>query len=471
MIRVEPPGDGTAVPAGCRYALDLLLDLSRLPRVDDASAEIVRLSPDAAHDGVRTAGDLAQWHPRLEDGQLRIGIDTLNTIADVAAARAEQETEAADRHGRVPSNINALVADHCERRPVLDLAASRLAEAARYVSDRRHFRLLPAWPDGASWAAALTHDLDVVSWWPLFAVLRWLELARGAQLGMLSRAIASSMRSAFRSPVLEATRSLLEMEAECDIRSTWFVLSGTPTFSTFRRGDLTYRLESYRARDILTSVIAQRHEIALHGSFASFADAEVFRDQRARAALVTGRSIDGVRQHFLRMRAPTTQRAMAAAGFSYDASFGFPDRNGFRLGAASPIPAWDARTAEPIAIDLVPLVWMDRAMSKYSGIQEPTRWVDDALALAESARAVNGMWVGLWHPNLHDALGYPGAPEQYARLIRELRAMRPLIATVEELVAWRKRRRAFRVRHAAADGTIESNDPALQRELQSPSSP
>ena len=75
------------------------------------------------------------------------------------------------------------------------------------------------------------------------------------------------------------------------------------------------------------------------------------------------------------------------------------------------------------------------------------------------------MWVGLWHPNLTDALGYPDAPDQYRRLVRELRAAGAHIAPLGELLAWRRRRRAFRVRHVAADGSLQSNDPELERLL------
>src|SRR2546430_9989656 len=57
-----------------------------------------------------------------------------------------------------------------------------------------------------------------------------------------------------------------------------------------------------------------------------------------------------------------------------------------------------------------PFTWMDRALSKYRGIEDPAAWSKDALELATTARAVGGLWVGLWHPNLTPALGFPDAP-------------------------------------------------------------
>jgi peptidoglycan/xylan/chitin deacetylase (PgdA/CDA1 family) len=451
--------------------------------VESSDAPLVRLVVVPSSDGPRSVRDLLSWQPRAVDGELRIGLDTLALVADLAAARSEQESTEADRFGRVPSRVNALVVAGLERTPVLDIVAGRIGGAVQNAAAGRPFRWLPAWPTGASWAAALTHDLDVVAWrswaaalthdldvvawWPLFAALRWIELARGTHVRMLTRAFLAAARALAGDPVLEAVRAILAVESEFDVRSTWFVLAGVPTLSTFRRGDLTYRLESKRARAAIDQIVAAGHEVGLHGSFATFQDETAFRAERARAAAASGRTIDGARQHFLRMRPPATQRAMRSAGFSYDATFGFPDRNGFRLATASPISAWDVRGATAIDIELAPLIWMDRSMSKYAGVQDPARWIDDALALAQTAREANGMWVGLWHPNLADALGYPGAPEQYRRLVRELRAADAYIAPLNELVAWRKRRRAFRLTHVAADGSYRSNDPELARSLAS----
>jgi hypothetical protein len=103
---------------------------------------------------------------------------------------------------------------------------------------------------------------------------------------------------------------------------------------------------------------------------------------------------------------------------------------------------------------------MDRALSKYRNVEEPGAWVADALALASTCRAVEGMWVGVWHPNLVPALGYPGAPEAFATLAQGLVAAGAYLGSLDELVAWRRRRRAVRVRTVAPDGRIELAGPA-----------
>ena len=146
------------------------------------------------------------------------------------------------------------------------------------------------------------------------------------------------------------------------------------------------------------------------------------------------------------MRAATTPRGMSTAGFAYDSTYGFADRNGFRLGTADVVPLWDAERQTVVGIDEAPFVWMDRALSKYQHVEAPRAWIDDALMLAERCRDVEGLWVGIWHPNLAPALGFPDAPEAYARLVAELVRANAYVAPLGELVAWRRARRALRAR-------------------------
>jgi hypothetical protein len=145
---------------------------------------------------------------------------------------------------------------------------------------------------------------------------------------------------------------------------------------------------------------------------------------------------------------------MVDAGFEYDATWGFADRNGFRLGVADVVPAWDANSAMTIPLDLLPLMWMDRALSKYTGIEDAERWVEDALELVQECRAVEGVWVGLWHPNSIEALGFPGAEAAFVHLLQTLAGDRPYFATARKIVEWRRFRRSIRAARITADGRV-----------------
>src|SRR5690349_21334558 len=98
---------------------------------------------------------------------------------------------------------------------------------------------------------------------------------------------------------------------------------------------------------------------------------------------------------------------------------------------------------------------MDRALSKYRGVEDPAAWSRDALELAATAREVGGLWVGLWHPNLTPALGFPDAPPAYGATIAGVLAEAPFVAPLDTLVQWRRARRAVRAAAIGADGSVE----------------
>ena len=439
-----------------RFALDLLVDLARLvPAAPALDVVPLELTNQPARD--LRSWMAAQWGIDVADGVVRVPRAVLGTVVDVAGAASEQRTTERDRHRRVPSSANPLVREGLEREPVIQRAALALQAATRKAAGRRAFRTVAPWPEGRRWAAAFTHDLDVVSWWPAFTLLRIVELTRKGALARIGRVAAAAVANAGFDPVTQGVVGVLNHEANAHIRSTWFILCGTPTLRTMRAGDLTYSPESTRARGILAQVCAIGHEIGLHGSFATLDHPEAFRDQRQRLEGITGPPVRGIRQHYVRINPGVTEHAMAGAGFSYDTTYGFPDRNGFRLGIADVVQRWDDSAKKPIAIDEVPFTWMDRALSKYRGIEDPAAWSKDALELATTARAVGGLWVGLWHPNLTPALGFPDAPPAYGATVAGVLAESPFVAPLDTIVQWCRARRAVRASAITADGKVEAS--------------
>ena len=447
MIKLPESGLSSAE----RFALDMLVDLARLvpaaPALDAVRVELRDHAPRDLRGWIAAA-----WGIEAGDGVVGVPRGVLHAVIDVAGAGAEQRATERDRYSRVPSTANPLVQEHLEREPVIQRAALALQTAARKSAGRRPFRTVAPWPQRRSWAAAFTHDLDVVSWWPAFTLLRIAELMKKGALGQVARVAASAIGSAGFDPIFKGVTGVLNAEAAAKIHSTWFILCGTPTLQTMRAGDLTYRPESSKARGILTQVREAGHEIGLHGSFATLENDAAFVEQRQRLEGVSSAGVQGIRQHYVRISPGVTERAMVAAGFAYDSTFGFPDRNGFRLGVADVVPRWDGQG--PLAIDEVPFTWMDRALSKYRGIEQPSAWTADALELAATAREVGGLWVGLWHPNLTTPLGFPDAPRAYAATISGVLSEQPFVAPLHAIAAWRRARRAVRAEAIAADGGV-----------------
>ena len=448
MIRVD--ADLGALTPDERYGLTVLLDASRLLVVEDPTADITRLEvadDRASSDPVAalTPASLAVSPPTV-----RVPRSLLAAVTAVAGLGVEQTTGARDRRGRIPSAANPLVAAGRAREPLVSTTAAALRDRAAHCAQHRLFRTLAPWPGGHRWAVAVTHDLDVVSPWPAFTMLRIVELLRRGMWSDAREVGRKALGAIGRQPVAHALEGVLAQERERGVASTWFVMAGTPTPSSWLAGDLTYRVEGRRVRDLLAAVRGAGGEVGLHGSFATVRG-DAVRDEVERLTRVVG-PLAGGRQHFLRALPGVTARGYAAAGLRYDASWGYPDRNGFRLGLADAAPGWDVSTAAELPVESVPLVWMDRAMSKYQRVEDPRMWVEDALELVETVRAVEGVWVGLWHPNLATPLGFPGAEQRFPMLLDGLLAHSPWVCTLSALVQWRTARRSIRAVRVDAEG-------------------
>lgn len=449
MIRLPAPATPGA-PGAPDQRLLLLTELARLIPVADQDAEVVRIELTDRPTTFASVGAwrAAGWGIEPGDGVVRIASAGLQMAWDVVSATAELETTVRDQFDRVPAAANALVAAGLEREPLVSQAAVALRQAAIRAAGRRSLQVAAPWPDGRRWAVALTHDLDIVALWPAFTALRVAELGRKGHWRLAARAARHALRAIGRSPVEQGITNLLAAELARAVRSTWFILCSTPTLATLRAGDITYRPEAAATRRILSAVAHGKHAIGLHGSRATVRSAERFSDQRTRLRTLAGQTVDGVRQHFLRFDPARTLHAMTQAGLRYDSTVGFPDRNGFRIGVADVVRIGDT-------LDEAPFTWMDRALSKYRDVEDPHAWVDDALVLARSCRDVDGLWVGVWHPNLTDALGFPGAPAAFERLLDGLLADRPYVGTLDDIVEWRARRRRLRIARMAEDGRYE----------------
>ena len=436
MIRLDVPRDRLR-PAE-RYGLDVLVDLSRLLVVEEAACDVVRLTVVERPYSAATATDLAPAAAlERSNGEVRVSTAALAAIAEVAGGASEQRSGAVHGDGRVSAEDNPLVAaGHC-RKPLVSILGAELGRAAAAVAERRPMRFLAPWPSGYRWAALITHDLDVVQWWGVSSLVRMAELGRKGAWRLTARVARAARRSIGRDPVSRGVHSLLQLEAHHGVQSTWFVIRSDPTLGS----------------RVLSSVSQAGHEVGLQGNFATERDVELTASSRRMLSRVIHRPIIGTRQHLLRMLPGVTQRATVKAGFDYDANWGFADRNGFRLGVADVVPAWDATREFVMPLDLVPLIWTDRGLGS-SGVEGAEGWVDDGLELAQACRAVEGAWVGLWHPNLTEALGFPGAESAFVRLLETLASDRPFFASARKIVEWRRFRRSVRAARISADGRV-----------------
>ena len=350
--------------------------------------------------GLRLGDDLSyraeEWE-RVDRGELPE--DEL-AAAFFHLARVEERNGPKDERGRF------LAASSCL--DPLDPPLERL---------RRELGVEPPRWGGARFAVALTHDVDV-PW-------KWTPIGIRGAAARLKRGALHEARGLARMPLhkLRGTdpnwrfSEIAAEEREHDARSTFFVMAGHGHRAD---GAAPESYERLRPR-VVETIVAAGAEVGLHGSYLAAEDLDRLARERALLAQLDG-PLNGQRYHYLRVDPHRNLVPLAALGFRYDTTLGFPDALGFRAGIAHPFHPWDFERDAPAELVEVPLAAMDATLAeaRYHGLSaeaaKPQLW-----ALLDWAAEHGGGFSILWHPERFDRPTARGWDRLYFELLAAVR--------------------------------------------------
>ncbi len=293
------------------------------------------------------------------------------------------------------------------------------------------------WPRGKGMAACLTHDVDMVRRGKLprgVAVRDVRGLLSSMARGQFGRAMARAATiartaAADRNPYWSFDR-ISALEREHGYRSTYYFMVGN-----HHPEDGSYDVGSPSMVGLLQDLVRSDCEIGLHGSYASYRRADLLLALKSRLEERLDKPVTGHRNHLLRFRVPDSWRALEAAGFSYDATLGFPDHEGFRGSQAFPFRPYDLTSARAFDLLEIPLALMDMTLHKYRRLRGET--AEAAVrSVLEQTRAVNGLATLLWHNDAFYDPEYPGLGRLYELALDWLSENDAHVATVQEIDSW-----------------------------------
>lgn len=322
-------------------------------------------------------------------------------------------------------------------------------------------------PAGAAMTVALTHDVD-------FARLRNHVFDRTAA-GFVYRATVATLidflrgrvplRTVGRNLAAALTLPLVYLDWARDPwtcfatyaalerrwRSTFFLIPrrDDPGRSAPHGAVDAQRACRYQASEVsedLHQLTNAGFEIGLHGLDA-WNDATAATAERAAVQEASNANASGVRMHWL-YRTPQTYAVLDAAGFEYDATFGFNDAVGFRGGTG--------QAFRPLGVDRLvelPLIIQDTALflARRMHLDEEDAFALCRRVIAEARTFGCGLAV-LWH--LRSL-----APERcwdgfYSRLLAYLDGEGAWMAPAGEVVRFYRHRRSVRLDASVADGVL-----------------
>lgn len=305
-----------------------------------------------------------------------------------------------DAHARFPATSSHAYRHGYLERPVVDEWLNVLGQAIQRV-----------WPkiviNQHEFGVKVSHDVDAPSRYGFASIG---GLVRGMCGDVFKRGdLVGAIRAAWlwkkKGKVLEPRdpfntfKWIMDLSERYGLISAFYFICGHTD-----PHDADYSPEDLRIRNLMKEIHARGHEIGLHPSYQSYLNPEMIRREaellrRLCAAEGIKQSKWGGRMHYLRWEQPTTLRAWAAAGMSYDSTLGYADRPGFRCGTCFEYSAFDPVAQEELPLRVRPLVLMECSLieKRYLGLGTSQSALDKALALKDACRRVGGTFTLLWH--------------------------------------------------------------------------
>ena len=324
---------------------------------------------------------------------------------------------------------------------------ARAAEAACETAGTPLLRFR-YWPDGAPFAAALSHDVDRLRGPARREVLRsWLRPFGG---GARAR---YKLRDFVRgSAPLEPLPAVREAEEAAGGASTFFV-------GSVRRGPMDFAYDLGDVAGLIGEITAAGREVGLHGSYYAEADGAALREERELLTGAAGREVAGVRGHYLRLGGDEGWRAVEAAAFAYDASFGFANEVGWRAGAAFPYRPFDGDAERPYDFVEIPPAVMDGTLFQYKRLRSKQARAA-TLRLVGEAAACGGLCSLIWHYRAFRGGTFPEWGAVFADVVAHILEAGGRALTHRDVAARYRLNAAVAARGPGPDGTIEILLPA-----------
>ena len=300
---------------------------------------------------------------------------------------------------------------------IVDRYLRHIADALDALCGRLDTAVFPprTWPDGASHAVVLSHDVDFVPESRGDIVLQGAKtLARHL---IRQRRPMDALRAGtglFDALVHDrdpygCIPEILAEERRRGLRASFQVAVG-------RRHpvDVNYRIEDDCTRDYLRAIVDQGFDLCLHGSYRSTEDPQWYADE---VELLTERlaAPRGSRQHYLAFDYDTLFGVQERTGILYDMSMGFPDRLGTRAGFSSPYFPWDLSRERPYDVLQLSLVLMDVTLQGYMNLSAAAAWETVRESL-DDLREKRGGYSVVWHPIVFGGARDPGYGELFWKL-------------------------------------------------------
>lgn len=210
---------------------------------------------------------------------------------------------------------------------------------------------------------------------------------------------------------------IMKIERGYGVRSTFFFLNETIKPKLLRPKSWIlafgrYQLEEPKVAEVIRQLDKGGWEIGLHGSYNSYCNQILMKNEKQCLEATLGKTVSGIRQHHLNLSIPETWVIQKAVGFMYDATFGPKQGIGYLEDRYTPFIHKESQLV------IIPLVLMDGNLFKKAENSFEKAWklVNNLLDLSERKSACLTI---LWHQRVFNKNEFPGYLDIYLKIISE----------------------------------------------------
>lgn len=183
---------------------------------------------------------------------------------------------------------------------------------------------------------------------------------------------------------------LFDIQEKYNLKSIYFFL-----LADYGLNDKNVPVWSKKFQSLIKA-ISDRAKIGIHPSFGSNKKPHKLAKEIERLSLISKFQVLRSRQHFLILNMPETYRRLIQHEIKEDYTMGFATEVGFRASICTPYPFYDLDREEKTKLMLYPFAVMEATLKFYMKTnQEQACEIIDSLI--EEVRAVNGLFISLWH--------------------------------------------------------------------------
>lgn len=269
---------------------------------------------------------------------------------------------------------------------------------------------------------ALSHDVDRT-----YKSYQFLTKAlKSLFSGKIKQAMYHKFSVFLKNPYWNFDR-IIAIEQSYGVKSTFFFLDESIGFRPFTPTNWglslgKYKIDSPKIADEVRWLDDNGWEVGVHGSYCSYNSSHLLEREKKRLEDILGHEVIGIRQHFLNI-SEETWRLQYAAGFGYDASFGFTRDIGFRENRFQPFFPLEGN--EEFLV--IPMALMDECLMNKNNIRE------QYLELIDQAVKNDGVLVLNWHQRIFNEREFPGYSRVYEEIIQECQKRNARFAQLGEI--------------------------------------